>query len=409
MFLVNYRLNIKDPDLPVIAGGKPVRRQFLYFSSPQITEDDIESVVAVLRSGWLTTGPSVLKFENKLKNFIGSKYICAVNSCTAALHLSLVLSQIKESDEVITSPLTFASVANVIVNVGAKLVFADVEKETGNIDPKEIEKKITQKTKAIIITHLFGRPANLDELSQIAKKNKLVLIEDCAHALGAYYKNRHVGTIGDFGAFSFYVTKNITTGEGGALTTNSKRWYDLADIYRLHGLSKNSWRRYTQKNIQYYKLEVPGFKYNMTDICAALGLSQLKRFSRSQSRREAIWKKYNKAFSSLPVMLPPGVDKDIVHARHIYPLILDLEKIRVGRDKIRVALASENIGTSVHFISLHLQPFYKRLLGCKPNDFPNALFLSQRLISLPMSQNLTDNDTQNVISAVKKVVKYFSK
>ena len=396
-------------NLPKIAGGQSTRKKFLYFFALQITKDDIESVVKVLKSGWITTGPIASEFERKLKMVIGSKYVCAVNSCTAALHLSLVVSGVKNGDEVITTPLTFASVANVIVQVGAKPVFADVERLTGNIDPIEVEKKITKKTKAIIVTHLFGRPVNMDALLEIAKSYKLIVIEDCAHALGARYKGNHVGTIGDFGAFSFYATKNITTAEGGALATNNKKFWQLADMYRQHGLSRNSWQRYTQKNIKYYQLEVAGFKYDMPDMNAALGLSQLKRFTKSQKKREQIWQKYDKAFSKLPVIIPPQVNKNIVHARHIYPLILKLENLKADRDRIREALAKDNIGTSVHFISLHLQPFYKKLLGHKPLDFPNALYLSQRLLSLPMSQNLTDDEVEDVISAVKKVFKYFSK
>ena len=405
---VNTEIDMKNTDLPAIAGGKPTRKNFLYFSTPQITKDDINSVVRVMQSGWLTTGPQVTKFESKLKDLIRSKYLYAVSSCTAALHLALVVSRIRKSHEVITSPLTFSSVANVIVHVGAKPVFADVERLTGNIDPLKIEKKINKRTKAIIVTHLFGRPVNLDEIVEIAKKYKLILIEDCAHALGAYYKGKHVGSIGDFGAFSFYVTKNITTGEGGALTVKTQHWAELADVLRQHGLSRNSWKRYTQKNIEYYKLEAAGYKYNMTDMAAALGISQLKRFKKNQRRRGKIWSMYDKAFPNLPLIFPPKEDKSTVHAKHIYPLILDLKQLKVDRDKIREALALENIGTSVHFISLHLQPFYKKVLGHKPDDFPNALFLSQRLVSIPMSQSLTDKDVEDVIIAFKKVVKYFS-
>src|SRR3989344_9262553 len=362
-------MRIKRNDLPAIAGGKPARKNFLYFYTPQIPKEDIESVVKVLKSGWITTGPVVLDFEKKLKSYVGTKYVSAVSSCTAALHLSLVVLGIKQGDEVITTPLTFASVANVIVHTGAKPVFADVEKETGNIDPHEIIKKITQKTRAIIVTHLFGRPVNLDAILKIAQKHKLILIEDCAHALGAYYKGRHVGSIGDFGAFSFYVTKNITTGEGGALTVNNKHLADKADVLRQHGLSRNSWKRYTQKNIKYYKLETAGYKYNMTDMAAALGISQLKRFKKNQRRRQKIWSIYDRAFVNLPFIFSPKEDKATVHAKHIYPLILDLFKLKVDRDKIREALASENIGTSVHFISLHLQPFYKQLLDLKARYF----------------------------------------
>lgn len=395
--------------LPKIAGGTAIRKKFLYFFTPQITNEDIESVVKVLRTGWITTGPVVGEFEKRLKSYIGAKYVSAVSSCTAALHLSLVVSGIKSGDEVITAPLTFASVANVIVHVGAKPVFVDIEKDSGNINPWEVEKKINKGTKAIIITHLFGRPVNLDEILKIAKKHKLILIEDCAHALGARYKGKHVGTLGDFGAFSFYATKNITTGEGGALTTNNEKFWELAEVYKLHGLSRNSWRRYTQKNVEYYELEAAGYKYNMPDMLAALGINQLKRLTKTQAIREKIWKKYKRAFADLPVIPLPDEEKGVIHGRHIYPLILDLFKLKVKRDKIRQALALENIGTSIHFVSLHLHPYYKKLFGFKPSDFPNAFFLSQRLISLPISQGMTDADVEDVVLAVKKVINYFSK
>lgn len=400
---------VKAKNIPAIAGGKPVRDSYLHFGVPDVREEDIKRVVGVLKSKWITTGPETFEFEKKLKKLCGAKYVHAVNSCTAALHLALVVSKIGPGDEVITSPMTFASAVNVIVQVRAIPVFVDVDAETGNIDVSQIEKKITRRTRAIIITHLYGRPCEMGEILKIAKKHKLVVISDAAHALGAKYHGKSVGSIGDFTAFSFYVTKNITTGEGGALTTNRQEWSDLIEIYKLHGLSRDAWKRYHEKSIKYYTLTVPGYKYNLADMNAALGNSQLERFGKMQERREAIWDIYDRSLSDLALAIPQKVDKNIVHAKHIYSILLNLDKLKVSRDKIREALALENIGTSVHFISLHLQPFYKKLLGCKPSDFPNALYLSERLISLPLSQNFSDNDVADVIAAVKKVVKYFSK
>ena len=400
-------INVKN--IPAIAGGKPISKKYLHFGVPDIRNEDINRVVDVLKSKWLTTGPVVQKFENRLKLLTRARYVHGLSSCTAALHLALIVSKIGPQDEVITSPMTFASAVNVIVQVGAIPVFVDVKRDMGNIDVSQIEKKITKKTKAIIMTHLYGRPCEMDEVLRIAKKHKLIVIEDAAHALGAKYKRRPIGSIGDFTAFSFYVTKNITTGEGGALATNRRGWSKLVEVYKLHGLSKDSWKRYRDKNINYYELILPGYKYNLTDMAAALGNSQLDRFKQMQERRAQIWDSYDQEFSGLPLSIPPKTDKNIIHARHIYSILLDLTKLKVERDKIRQALVRENIGTSVHFISLHLMPFYKKLLNLKPDDFPNARYISERTISLPLGSNMSQNDAKDVVMAVKKVLNFYRK
>ncbi len=396
-------------NIPVISGGLPIRKNFINFAVPDINKEDIESVVKVLKSGWLTTGPKVQEFEQLLERYIGSKHAIALSSCTAALHLSLIANKIGPGDEIITSPLTFASGINVIIHTGAKPVFVDVEKETGNIDPKLIEKSITKKTRAIIVTHLYGRPVKLDEILKLCQKYNLILIEDAAHALGAKYKGKFIGNVGDFTAFSFYTTKNITTGEGGALCTNKEYAARVINIYKLHGLNRDAWRRHITKNIKYYEVQAAGYKYNMTDLAAAIGISQLKRFSKNQKIRRKIWQRYNNEFTKLPVELPPAEEKGTKHALHLYTLNLGLEKLKVSRDVIRKALVQENIGTSIHFISLHLQPFYRKLLKVKPKDFPNALYISERTLALPLYPKLNNKDVEDVIIATKKVLKYFLK
>ncbi len=349
------------PDLPAIEGGMPQRNDFLVFGRPQIEEEEIKEVVDSLRSKWIGTGPKVTRFENAVKEYLGCKYAVALNSCTAGLHLSLIVSGIKEGDEVITTPMTFASTANVIEHVGAKPVFADIELPSMNIDPKEIVKKITKKTKAILPVHMAGWPCRMDEIMEIAKKNDLVVIEDAAHAFGAEYKGRKIGTIGDLTAFSFYVTKNLTTGEGGM------------------------------------------------DIQAAIGIHQLKRFDENQKKRAKIWKLYNESFSDLPITTPSEPESDVKHAYHLYTILIDREKVHADREEILRALRAENIGVGVHFVALHLHPYYKKKYNLKRGDFPNAEYISDRTVSLPFSAELSDSDVQDVIEAVRKVILYYSR
>ncbi len=397
------------PDLPAIEGGIPQRNDFLVFGRPQIEEEEIKEVVDSLRSKWIGTGPKVNRFENAVKEYLGCKYAVALNSCTAGLHLSLIVSGIKEGDEVITTPMTFASTANVIEHVGAKPVFADIELPSMNIDPKEIVKKITKKTKAILPVHMAGWPCSMDEIMEIAKKNGLVVIEDAAHAFGAEYKGRKIGTIGDLTAFSFYVTKNLTTGEGGMVTTSNREYSDLIKIYALHGMSQDAWRRYSDPVFKHYLITVPGYKYNMMDIQAAIGIHQLKRFDENQKKRAKIWKLYNESFSDLPITTPSEPESDVKHAYHLYTILIDREKVHADREEILRALRAENIGVGVHFIALHLHPYYKKKYNLRRGDFPNAEYISDRTVSLPFSAELSDSDVQDVIEAVRKVILYYSR
>jgi len=385
-------------------GGKPVRKNFLIFGSPLIEESEIEEVVNTLRSGWLGTGPKVTKFEEMFRNYIGSHYAIALNSCTAGLHLSQLVLGIGPGDEVITTPLTFASTANTIIHTGATPVFADVERDTMNIDPNEIERKVTARTKAIIPVHLAGRPCDMDIILDIAKRHHLFVINDCAHAIEAEYKGKKVGSLGDLSVFSFYVTKNVVTGEGGMVTTNNEEWAEKIKIYGLHGLSKDAWKRYSDEGYKHYEVIYPGYKYNMMDIQASLGIHQLARIETYLKKREDIWRRYDEAFADLPVIRPAPAQNGTRHARHLYTLLLDIDSTKWNRDELQKALYHENIGTGIHFVSLHLQDYYRRMFEYKRGDFPNAEFISDRTISLPLSPKLTEQDISDVIKAVQKVL-----
>lgn len=389
--------------LPAIEGGTPVRKKFLIFGSPKIGKEEIEEVVDSLKSGWLGTGPKVAKFENLIANYVGAKYAIALNSATAGLHLSLIAAGIKEGDEVITTPMTFAATANVIEHVGATPVFVDVDLSSLNIDPFKIEEKITKKTKAILPVHMAGRPCNMDKIKKIAKYNNLKIIEDAAHAFGARIGEKRIGNIGDLTVFSFYVTKNLITGEGGMVTTNSRKYAELVRVYSLHGMSKNAWKRYSDEGFKHYLIEVPGFKYNMMDLQAAIGIHQFYNFERNQKRRKEIWNKYNQAFKDLPFRIPSDPEKNTEHAYHLYTILLDIDKLKADREIIQNAIHAENIGLGVHFISLHLHPYYKNKYLYKRGNFPVSEYISDRTISLPFSPKLTQRDVDDVIRAVRKI------
>lgn len=395
---------------PAIAGGKPTRQKFLIFGAPRFFKEELKEILDTLRSGWWGTGPKVQRFETDFKKYCHAKQAVAVNSCTAAMHLGLDILNIGPGDEVITTPLTFVSTANVILHVGAKVVFADVDRQTGNIDPEEIEKRISKKTKAIIPVHLHGRPCQMDKISQIAKKHNLFVLEDAAHATEAWYKNKKIGSISDMTAFSFYVTKNVATGEGGMLTTDNNNWANLARIRRLHGISKDAWKRYSASGFEPYEGVYPGYKYNMMDIQASLGIHQLKRAAANLKIRNRYWKILTRAFSKLDGVIPPAPDeKNIVHARHLYAINLELEKLKINRNQFIDALKAENIGAGIHFTALHLHKYYRETFGYKKGDYPNAEWIGERTISLPFYPHMTKKDIEDTIAAVNKIVTYFRK
>ncbi|MGQ9608955.1 MAG: DegT/DnrJ/EryC1/StrS family aminotransferase [bacterium] len=384
--------------------NKPIRDSFLIFGQPLIKEEEIQEVVDTLRSGWLGTGPKVHRFEDDFKKYIGCKHAVALNSCTAGLFLALEAIGVKPGDEVVTTPMTFAATANVITHHGAKPVFVDIERDTMNIDPNKIESAITPKTKAIIPVHFAGRPCKMDEIMDIAHRHNLFVIEDAAHATEACYKDKKIGNIGDITVFSFYVTKNLVTGEGGMITTNNDDWAEEIRIKSLHGISKDAWKRYSAEGFQSYEVIYPGYKFNMMDIQAALGIHQLSRIEENHKIREQYWKKYNSAFADVPELILPIEDSNR-HARHLYTILIKLHKLKIDRNQFIDALKAENIGTGIHFVALHLHKYYKEKFGYKRGDFPNSEFVSDRTISLPLSAKLKNEDVNDVITAVKKIIK----
>ncbi|MBW2553750.1 MAG: DegT/DnrJ/EryC1/StrS family aminotransferase [Deltaproteobacteria bacterium] len=386
-----------------------MRKDFLIFGSPKIEQEEIDEVVDSLKSGWISTGPKVAKFEALFKDYIGSKHALALNSCTAGLHLSMIVAGLKPGDEVITTPMTFGATGNSIIHSGAKPVFVDISLPTMNIDPCKIEEKITPKTKAILPVHFAGRPCNMKIIKEVAQKHQLTIIEDAAHAIEATYHGQKIGTIGDLTVFSFYVTKNLVTGEGGMITTDNDTYAEKIQTYALHGMSRGAWKRYSDEGFKHYGIVYPGFKYNMMDIQASLGIHQLKRIENYYKLRKEIWQRYDEAFFNLPLDTPPPPEENTRHAYHLYTILLRLEELNTDRDTIQQALFEENIGTGIHFISLHLHPYYQKTFGFKKDDFPNAAYVSERTISLPFSSKLSDEDVDDVIKAVTKVFKKYKK
>lgn len=382
----------------------PRRKSFLIFGSPLIEEPEIQEVVDTLRSGWLSTGPKVGRFEEMFRSYVGCRYALALHSATAGLYLSMKVAGIRPGDEVITTPMTFAATANTIVHLGARPVFVDVDRRTMNIDPSQVEQAVTPKTRAIVPVHFAGRPCDLEALCSIARRHHLLLIDDAAHAMGAQYHGRKIGAWADLTVFSFYATKNLVTGEGGMVTTGNQEWAQAIETYALHGLSRGAWRRYSDEGFKHYEVVVPGFKYNMMDLQAALGLHQLPRQAQYLARRREIWGRYDEAFSNLPVTTPAPEEPQTTHARHLYTLLLDIDRLKCPRDLVQQKLHEEKIGTGIHFISLHLHPYYRDHFGFRRGDFPNAEYLSDRTISLPLSPKLTDEDVGDVVLALERVL-----
>jgi dTDP-4-amino-4,6-dideoxygalactose transaminase len=386
--------------------NRPIRQDFLVFGSPPISEDEIEEVVATLRSGWIGTGPRVHQFQENFKNYLGADHAVALNSCTAALHLALLGAGVQPGDEVITTPMTFCATVNAIIHAGATPVLADCELDSFNIDPAAIEKQITPRTRALVPVHFAGRPCDMAAIMDIAQRHNLQVIEDCAHAIETRIDGRHAGTFGDFGCFSFYVTKNVVTGEGGMVVARSATTADRIKILGLHGMSKDAWSRFGDQGYKHYQVVEVGFKYNMTDMQAALGLRQLEKVERYWQRRGEIWHRYQEAFADLPCRLPAPVAPNTRHAYHLYTLLIDVEKLGLSRDDVLNALAARNIGTGVHYLALHTHPYYAHTYGWKVGDYPNAEYISGRTLSLPISAKLSDDDVNDVINAVRAVLRH---
>jgi dTDP-4-amino-4,6-dideoxygalactose transaminase len=369
-----------------------------------IGEEEIAEVVDTLRSGWITTGPKTRRFEQEFAEYVCAPAALAVNSCTGALHIALATLGIGRGDQVITTPMTFCSTVTVIEHAGATPVLADVDKDTLNIDPAKIEAAITQRTRAILPVHYAGHPCDMDALLSLAAEHGLHIIEDAAHALPARYKGQRIGTLGTLTAFSFYATKNLTTAEGGMLT-GEPELLEQARIWSLHGMSRDAWKRYDRGGSWYYDVVLPGFKYNMTDVQASLGLVQLRNLASLQQRRREVVSAYNQAFALSDALEIPVERPDVEHAWHLYALRLRPQALSISRDQFIKELGERNIGTSVHFIPVHLHAYYRNKYRYKPEDFPVAYSNYERLLSLPLHPGLSDQDVADVIEAVLDVVK----
>lgn len=356
-------------------------------------------MVDTLRSDWITTGPKTKRFESEFGQYVQAPAALALNSCTAALHTSLVALGVGPGDEVITTTLTFAASVNVIEHVGARPVLVDVEPDTLNMDPAWVERAITPRTKAIMVVHHSGHPADMDALRNLAESRNIALIEDAAHAIAARYKGRPIGSGNNPVAFSFYATKNLTTAEGGMLTGDAE-FLDRCRVISLHGLNRDAWKRYGKEGSWYYEVVTPGFKYNMTDLQASLGLVQLRKLEAMQARRCEIVAAYQEAFTPLGVFQTPVARPEVDHAWHLYVLRLWPERLGITRNQFIEELKARNIGTSVHFIPIHIHPYYRDKYGFKPQDFPVAYDSYERMVSLPLSPRMSDQDVADVMEAV---------
>lgn len=391
-----------------VLGGKPIRDTYLSYGKQSIESEDIEAVVSVLKGEYLTTGPSVKEFEDKVANYVGARYAVAVSNGTAALHMACFAAGLKEGDEVITSPMTFVASANCALYLGAKPVFADIDLATYNIDSKEIGKKVTNKTKAIIPVDFTGQSVNMDAIKEIAHKYNLLIIDDAAHALGSEYKKKKIGNLADLTEFSFHPVKPITTAEGGIVTTNNEELYNKMMMFRTHGITRNIDVLTKNDGPWYYEQQYLGYNYRITDMQCALGIKQMDRIDDFVYRRREIVKKYNKAFSQLDEIITPFEADYSNSGWHIYIIRLKLDKLKVGRKEIFQALQAENIGVNVHYIPVYYQPYYKKL-GYKKGLCPNAEKLYEDIITLPLFPKMSDDDIQDVIDAVNKVIAYYRK
>jgi len=384
---------------------------FLPFALPCIGEDEIQEVVNTMRSGWLTSGQKTKEFEEDFCNYIGVEHSLTVNSATAGLHLALESIGVSYGDKVITSPYTFTATAEVIRYLGADPVFVDIEPDTFNISVPKIEEKLnTEKLKAIMPVHFAGQACDMSALMELASKNNLKIVEDAAHALPATYLGQLVGTFGDLTVYSFYATKTIATGEGGMVVTNNSDFADRIRTMRLHGINRDVFDRYTSnKPSWYYEVVAPGYKYNMTDIAASIGIHQLKKANHFQKRRQAIADKYTKSFYKLPLLTPCNVRPDDIHAWHLYVIQLELDNLEITRDRFIELMADKGIGTSVHFIPLHMQPYWRDRYGFSAEDFPVAYDVYRRAVSLPIYPSMTDEEVSRVVDTVSTILEKYSK
>ena len=389
-----------------VAHEAPVRTRdrFLVFGAPDIRDEEIQEVVATMTSGWLGTGPKVARFEREFGAYIGAAHVSALNSCTAALHLSLLAAGVGEGDEVVTSALTFCATVNAILHAGAQPVVADVDPRTMNVDLDDVVRRLSPRTKAILPVHFAGRPCDMDAIMAIARERGLVVVEDCAHAIETEWRGRHAGTFGDFGCFSFYVTKNVATGEGGMVVTRTEEAAARVRVLGLHGMSKDAWKRFGDEGYKHYQVVAAGFKHNMMDLQAAIGIHQLARVEAAWRRRREIWDRYDRAFASLPLGLPEPAEPSTRHAHHLYTVLVDPRRCSVTRDEFLDGMTREGIGVGVHYVAIPEHPYYKEALGWRPEDTPEATRIGRQTVSLPLSPKLSDEDVEDVITAVRRTL-----
>ncbi|MEH6841409.1 UDP-4-amino-4,6-dideoxy-N-acetyl-beta-L-altrosamine transaminase, partial [Priestia megaterium] len=384
-----------------IHGGKPVREQYLPYGKQSIDDEDIQTVINVLKGDFITTGPTINQFEEKVAAYVGAKYAVAFSSGTAALHGACFAAGISDGDEVITTPMTFVASANSILYQGGVPVFSDIDPHTYNIDPESIKQKITSKTKAIIPVHFTGQPVELDEILKIAQDYNLIIIEDAAHALGATYKDRKIGSIGDMTMFSFHPVKHITTGEGGIITTNNEAYYQKLLQFRTHGITRDSNKLLKNHGSWYYEMQTLGYNYRITDFQAALGLSQLQKLDSFISKRKQYVAMYQEELKELPEIIVPKQLNYVNSSWHLYIIRLNLSLLKVDRREIFQALQKENIGVNVHYIPVHLQPYYQKL-NYQKGICPKTEKLYEEIITLPLFSSMSKKDVNDVIQAVKK-------
>ena len=390
-----------------VQGGTPVRKTMLPYGHQWLDESDLQAVAEALKGDWITQGPTIDEFEQRVADYCGARYAVAVSSGTAALHAACAVAGISTGDEAITTPLTFAATANAVVYCGGKPVFADIRPDTLNIDPAEIEKRITPQTKAILPVDFTGHPADLDAIRDLAQTHHLLVIEDAAHALGAEYKGHKVGGLSDMTILSFHPVKHITTGEGGMILTNSETFYEKLKVFRHHGIVKDPDKLTRDEGPWYYEIQELGYNLRITDFQCALGLSQLSKLEHFVKRRREIAAQYTEAFSQLPEIITPAEADEVKAVYHIYVIQLRTELLRVGRREIFEALRAENIGVNVHYVPVHYHPFYQRKFGYQRGDYPHTERYYQRAITLPIFPGMVEEDIDTVITAVNKVIHHY--
>ena len=379
------------------------------FHKPYVQREEIEGVVDSLRSGWLTMGPKTVEFERKFAEYCEVEHAVSMNSCTSCLHLALKAAGVREGDEVIVPAFTFTSTASVLSYFGARPVLADVDPDTHNLDVSKLERHINERTRAIIPVHYAGQPCDMEEIMEIARPRGIYVIEDAAHALPAWYRYKKVGGIGDITCFSFYATKTLCTGEGGMATTNNPEWADRMRVLRLHGMSRDAWKRYSKNGQWRYEVVEAGCKYNMTDIQAAMGLAQLEKLEWMWMWRREIAARYTEAFIERRELIAPEVKSDRDSAWHLYALKLNLNALKIDRDQFINHLVQSGVGCSVHFIPLYRHPFYRDTFGCKPHDYPASEWIFERVVSLPIYPGMMEEDVSGVIEVVLHLAEKFAR